>query len=62
MGVAWSVEFLSEIFDYYDTWISHPVDFVNTLQGVWMFFMFVMKKNVKILLIKRWEYVQIIQS
>ncbi|XP_044585430.1 G-protein coupled receptor Mth2-like isoform X5 [Cotesia glomerata] len=53
MGVNWSMEIISWIFGNKPDYIWYVTDVANTLQGLVIFIIFVWKRKIKILLLKR---------
>lgn len=54
MGVTWTMEAISWIISP-GGWYFYVTDLTNAIQGVVIFFLFVMKPKVKELIIKRWN-------
>lgn len=52
MGVTWCMEAISWAIDP-GSWIFYLSDMMNTIQGLLIFILFVMKPKVKQLMIKR---------
>lgn len=52
MGVTWSMESLAWIF-FDESYLFHFTDFLNSLQGLMIFLLFVWKPKVKNLIIER---------
>lgn len=53
MGINWSMEIVSWLFKNEPKWLWYLTDLTNTLQGLIIFIIFVCKKKVKRLLLKR---------
>lgn len=55
MGVTWSMEVISWVIDYKGMRMEfYLTDIFNTIQGIIIFVLFVMKPKVKKLLLKRY--------
>ncbi|XP_037036896.1 G-protein coupled receptor Mth2-like [Bradysia coprophila] len=54
MGVTWSMEPISWIISPEGTYF-YPTDVMNAIQGVIIFFLFVLRARVKQLMVKRWQ-------
>ncbi|EGI60813.1 G-protein coupled receptor Mth2 [Acromyrmex echinatior] len=56
MGINWSMEIVSWLFKSAPPYIWYLTDLTNTLQGLIIFIIFVWKKKIKRLLLKRFGY------
>ncbi|KAG5321077.1 MTH2 protein, partial [Pseudoatta argentina] len=56
MGINWSMEIISWLFKSAPPYIWYLTDLTNTLQGLIIFIIFVWKKKIKRLLLKRFGY------
>jgi len=62
MGISWISEIISaQISRSNDlqTYIFHPIDIINALQGVIIFIIFVWKKKIGLMLMKRFSFLNI---
>lgn len=54
MGVTWTMEVFSWLI-HETSWVFYLTDFINCIQGVLIFFLFVWKPRVKALLRKKFQ-------
>jgi len=56
MGITWSMEIVSWLFESAPQYVWYLTDLINTLQGLIIFIIFVWKEKIKRLLLKRFGY------